>query len=233
MRAVRQLLTFRFCSALTVAMLAAAAALGAEHQSIQSATDNEWLAVTGKVSAVTADRFMLDYGRDIIEVEMDDNDWLRENPLEAGNRVTVSGRMDKGFFEDRKIEALSVHVHSTGAVYYANPGDEEAGLHSPLRTDDEVYDELKDGEWVQFTGAVASIDNHKMRLDAGAREFQVDTSALAYERFEPHTPRPIRVGDRVIVFGRMETGDLFDDRQIEASSITKLPAAASRRPADR
>ena len=89
--------------------------------------------------------------------------------------------------------------------------------------EEKVRDELEDGEWVQFTGVITRIGHESLTLHVGRQDFEVDTSALAYDRFDASSARPVEVGDRVIVFGKMDDRDLLGDRQIEASTMTKLP----------
>jgi len=58
---------------------------------------------------------------------MDDWDWFDEaSRLNAGEKVTVYGRIDDGLYETRTIEADSVYVYERNTYYYANDADEES-----------------------------------------------------------------------------------------------------------
>ena len=135
----------------------------------------------------------------------------------------------KTILEERKIEASIVYLQSRGELLYADVSDEESSAPGPVFRDhvraERAPDPMEDGDWVSLTGAVARISPGSFRLDTGRQEYTVDASGLAYDRFDPGSARRIRAGDRVIVFGAFEDGDLFERRQIEASTITKLSRA--------
>lgn len=179
--------------------------------------EGEWLTVKGTVTSVADDRFTVDYGRDDIVVEMDDFDRY-ERPVAADDVVIVSGRMDEDFFEERTMKASSVRVDSRNEQFHASAADEAAWPQLQI-----LYDDVADDEWLSLTGAVSRIDGEEMILDTGLREYAVDTGRLGYDPFDSEEARlRIEAGERVIVFGEMDDADLFDDREIEASSITKL-----------
>ena len=95
-------------------------------QSVASAWNGSWITLSGRVVGTGPDRFQLDYGSGRITVEMDDWDWFHEGrELLAGDDVTVTGRIDKDLYEQKKIEASSVYVKNLGAIFQANPQDEE------------------------------------------------------------------------------------------------------------
>lgn len=192
-----------------------------ERQEVKQASDGELITLTGKVVSASGDRFTLDYGQRDITVEMDDYDGFTENALLSGDKVTVTGRMDQDFHEARKIEASSVYVDSLNEYFYANAADEEEGVYLQV-----LNDTLQDDEWVSLTGTVASINGKDITLDTGVYEYDVDASGLAYDPLDANGKERIEVGERVVVFGRMDDADLFDDREIEASSISTLSIAS-------
>lgn len=208
-------------TAAAVSLLATALpAAAGDRQEVKSAVEGELLTLTGKVASVSGDRFTLDYGENDIVVEMDDYDWFNENAVARGDKVTVTGRMDKDFHEARKIEASSVYVDSLNEYFYANAADEEEGLYVQV-----LNDTLQDEDWVSLTGTVKRIDGENLVLDTGAYEYDIDANGLAYNPFDASGEERIEVGERLVVFGRMDDADLFDDREIEASSITTLSSA--------
>lgn len=207
------------------ALIAAAVALPAaagDSKEVSKATDQEWLTLTGTVASVSGETFTLDYGDDDITVEMDDQDWLDENRLRKGDFVTVAGRMDNDFFESKKIEASSVYVDSINEFFFASAADEEEASYVAL-----VHDFLQDGEWVSLTGEVTAVDGQDIKLDAGLYEYDIDANSLSYNPFDDEGKERIQVGERIMVYGHMDDADLFDDREIEASSIITLSSAAS------
>lgn len=188
-----------------------------DKQKASSAADQEWLTITGKVASVEGNHFMVDYGSDDIMVEMDDYDWYNENALRPGDTVTIAGRMDNDFFESKKIEASSVYVDSLNEHFFASAADEEEATFVAI-----VHDQLVDDEYVSLTGKVTKVDGQNIIVDAGLYEYDVDANGLSYNPFDNEGAERIQVGERVAVYGRMDDADLFDDREIEASSIITL-----------
>ncbi len=199
------------------AAFALAAAAPAAAQQPATATNGEWLTLSGTVVSSDSDSFLLDYGAKTIKVEMDDYDWYADNPVLKGDRVTVTGRMDADFWEQRKIEANSVYVKSLNTMFYASAADEEGGM-SPVV----MVDPLTNGESVSLTGKVTAISGDELTLDAGLLTYTVDVGELGYNPLDNAGPQRITVGDRVSVFGRMDDADLFDNREIDAKTITEI-----------
>lgn len=226
MRTASQRISLLRTPAFHVLMLASIAAIvlpvcaraqpGTDHQEIMSAAEGERLTVKGKVTAVDDERFTVDYGRGNIVVEMDDFDRY-EKPVAAGDVVIVSGNMDKEFFEARKIKASTVRVDSSNKQFHASAADEARWPQLEV-----LHDDVADDEWLSLTGVVARIDGDRMTLNAGLREYAVDVSRLGYDPFNREGTARIETGERVIVFGEMDDADLFEGREIEASSITEL-----------
>lgn len=189
----------------------------ASAQTPRTADNGEWLTLSGSVVSSTTDSFMLDYGGKTIKVEMDDYDWYADNPVIKGDHVTVTGRMDADFWENRKIEASSVYVGSLNTMYFASAADEEGAVSPVLRVDP-----LTSGESVSLTGKIAAINGDELTLDAGLLNYTVDVGSLDYDPLDNEGAQRLSVGDRISVFGRMDGADLFDNREIDARSVTEL-----------
>lgn len=180
---------------------------------VSALEDGEWIRLTGTVKSVTGDEFTLNYGEDEVVVEMDDYDFYNENLLLPDDKVTISGLMDEDFFSLKSIEASSVYVPKLGEYFYASASDEEEAypIYSlPLGI-------IEDESWVSLVGTVTDIDGDEMMIDVGLREFAVDGSDTTLDNSEL-----IDIGDRVSVTGEMDNVDLFDRREIEASSVIIL-----------
>lgn len=204
--------------AISAGLIAAASSMPVAAEKISSTYDGEWLSVSGTVDSVSGDAFILDYGDKSIPVEMDDYDWYSENPLIAGDQVTVTGRMDDDFFQSRRIEASSVYVGSLHTLFYASAADEE-DVTVPLVD----FDALRTGG-LSLTGTVQSIDDEEFVLDTGTYEYRIDTKSLYYDPFDATGIQHIAVGDRVSVTGSIDDADFFDKREIDANSLTELIA---------
>jgi uncharacterized protein YdeI (BOF family) len=199
------------------AQTSAEAAVTTDAEASAEATDGEWLSLSGSVVSVAPDSFMLDYGSKTIAVEMDDYDWFDENAVVVGDEVVVTGRMDSDFWENRKIEASSVYVDSRGTMYFASAADEEGFVYPVL-----AFDPLTNGESVSLTGEVTGVVGDEIALDAGLMEYRVDVGELDYDPLDSDGVQRISEGDRIYVFGSMDSSDLFDAREIDAHSITEI-----------
>lgn len=179
---------------------------------VRTASNGEWITVTGPIGDLTAEGFGLDYGDETIRVEMDGFAADGTARLQPGDWVTVTGRIDDDLWERRSIEASSVYVPRLQQRLMASAGDEEGApmVYALIDTPDE-------GDWLGVTGvvtAVSPVDN-EVRIDTGPMNVKVDTDALGYRTLA-------RPGDRVSVYGQLDDTDLFDAREIDASSIVIL-----------
>lgn len=202
-----------FAATAAFAFLAAPAAA----QAPMTTSNGEWLSLSGTVEATAGENFVLDYGRNSITVEMDDYDWYNENALVAGDKVTVTGRMDKDFLQMRRLEASSVYVDSIHTRFYANAADEEDLWATPSTA-------FVATSGMGVTGTVQSITGDEMTVDAGVFEYKVDTGELAYDPFDRDGLQHIAVGDRVSISGQFDDSDFFDSPEIDASSVIELSA---------
>ena len=156
--------------------------------------DGDWIRLDGTIVSTAPSTFVLDYGDETITVEVDDWDLAREGvSLLPGDRVSVTGRVDKDIFLGAAIEASAIYLHEFDTVHYANAADEEEfGLAAvPLRA-------AADG--VDYTGWVTGASKGGFKLGSGAMQINVDTSQLS----TPLAKEGIDVGDRVYVWGDLE-----------------------------
>lgn len=193
------------------ACLAAAPALAAGTQSnIQTATDRDWVSVTGDVKATVDGHFLLDYGAGEITVEMDGFNWHSANILQPGDDVTVTGRIDNDFFERRSIEAASVFVDKRDTYYYANPADEEGGTYAAV-----VASYATDREWIGITGTVVSRLGDRITVRSGTQQLAVDLGGI-------DDAPSVNPGDRISVYGPVAEADIFEGHELQAYSVTIL-----------
>jgi uncharacterized protein YdeI (BOF family) len=179
--------------------------------------DNTWITINGTVEAVTPDRFVLDYGDASVIVEFDDGDRDADAyQLLAGDKVTVSGRIDDDFLETTKIEAASVYVENLGTTFFASAMDEETSerlmgiINVPAAISSTVVQ-----------GTVTSVDDSEFKIDAGASDIQVDVKDMAYDPLDDKGYQKIEVGDRVKVTGDVE-GAFLEGYELVADSVVKL-----------
>lgn len=199
---------------LTTTALISAIALGgaAAAQTPMTKTDGEWIIVTGDISNVTPQGFRIDYGDGSLPVEMDGFLPTSTQNLRNGDWVTVSGRIDDSLWERRTIEASSLYSSRLQERLWANAADEEGDYTSFA-----LIDLPDEGDWVGVTGRVVSVDrtNDEMVVDVGSRTMQVDTTDMG-------VPVLATRGDRVSVYGRLDDADIWDARELDASSVVIL-----------
>jgi len=159
--------------------------------------DGDWLRLEGTVVSTTPSSFVLDYGDDTITVEADDYDITQEGlALLAGDRVSVSGRVDHNVFASDTIEASAIYVDNLDTVYYASAADEEEfGLAAvPMNPISEGAD---------YTGWVTGKSDEGFTLGSGMTKINVNSAELD----SPLASDGIEVGDRVYVWGGLTFAD--------------------------
>jgi predicted extracellular nuclease len=178
--------------------------------------DDTWISISGEVESVDPREFLLDYGDGAVTVEMDDFDLDADAfVLNVGDHVTVHGLVDDDFFETTSIEASSVYVEELGTYFYSSVVDEEdtfVTLTTPVVVSETTVQ-----------GTVTSITGMEFTVDAGVRQFTVDTSELGINIFDDEGFLQVEVGDRVTVTGTMDE-DFFGDRELEAEAVVNLSA---------
>lgn len=102
-----------------------ATTVSAQSEDVETTFDEEWFMLCGEVDSILPTSFLLDHGEDDITVEMDTFDWDLGTSLMQGDRLTVTGRMDRNLYTVRSIEAATVHMPRLNEYLYADPADEE------------------------------------------------------------------------------------------------------------
>lgn len=182
--------------------------------------DRDWITLTGDVTATRAEAFTLDFGEGMITVEMDDWDWYDEaNRIRAGEKVTVYGRIDDGWYEARTVEADMVYAHERDTFFHASDADEEGDYRHYAYTPYPLA--APEGTWLSLAGTVTKIDGRELMLDTGLREVQIDTDPMEYNPLDDVGYQQVDVGDRIFVSGRVDLG-YFERDELQAHSITSL-----------
>jgi uncharacterized protein YdeI (BOF family) len=204
-------------AALFTLALVASPTLATAKEKISNLENGEWLSLSGVVKSVSDDGFTLTHGNGRIKVVMEGHGWFDKDAVDVGDRVTVSGRMDKKFFEKKEIMASSVYLPTLNEYFYAGSMDDAKRGAYPVTEFN--WNRTVDGaEWVAVTGVVDKIEGKKMSVNIGFRDIAVDASGIET------TPiaGTIHVGDRVAVTGEMKNTDLFDKQAMKASSVVVL-----------
>lgn len=192
----------------------------ANAQPAEYAADEALVSLTGTVVSTSDERLVLDYGDELITVEMDDFDTLDDALfIDTGDRVTVDGRIDDGFYESRTIEASRVFSSDRATTYYASAADEEgdALAHVAFQqpVDPQSYPE---GTWMSVSGRVEQINGRQFSLDVGPNAVKIDTQDMAYNPLDDVGYQEVDVGDSVTVVGEINE-ELFEKRELSAERL--------------
>lgn len=207
----------------TLGLAATAATPAAHGQGVEYLPDEALVSLTGTVASAGDERFVLDYGDDLITVEMDDFDTLNDAAfIDAGDRVTVDGRIDDGFYESRTIEASRVFSFDRSTTYYASPIDEEGDTFTHVAFEQPVDPQsYPEGTWVSVSGIVDGVSDREFRLDLGPNTVRIDTEDMSYNPMDNVGYQEIDVGDTITVVGEIND-DLFEKREITAERIYSI-----------
>jgi len=181
-----------------------------------------YVTLSGTVSKILDnDRFVLDYGNGITQVDCDDalHDLLKRSPrkIKTGDKVTVSGKIDNSWFTKREILVSSIlHITDNYTLLYKRPKI-ESGEDVPAVIIGVAKPSLfLDGQ-VALTGIVSEVsdeDSFTLRYEDGT--IQVNASGIKI----PDSNRIVG-GNVVTVYGKINNS-FFKDRTITAATIEKI-----------
>lgn len=182
-------------------------------------SDGSWVSLQGTVVRQDTDALLLDYGEGTIVVEVDDWEWREEaEPAMSGDQVTVYGRVDDGFYTDKRIEAQSIYVDDLNTVLTGpSPYDEEGSVDDRRYTyyaGPTQYD-------MEITGLVTSVDGRQFTIDTGERELRVDTTLMSYNPMDDIGFQQVQEGDWVRASGDLAMNTL-ERRELMAESVVTL-----------
>lgn len=192
-----------------------AAASAKRKPSIPDEGTEGWISVSGRVTSTKNDSFVLDYGRGNVRVDMSEWNWERNKlPVSNGDRISVSG-----FMERNDLQARTIYVQDLNTHYYVDPSRKIDPVIYPQPGG--TVDALADEPRLMVTGTVTQVDGREFTLEAGGRQFQVDTSQMRYNPLDRQGFQQVSKGDRVTVNGELDEG-VFEGREIEAYSVISL-----------
>lgn len=179
--------------------------------------DDTWIQISGTVTGVSADRFVLDYGDGTVYVEMDDGDRDADGyKLVEGDKVTVSGMIDDDMFETTTIEAGSVYVENIGTYFYSSTLDEDETYYAPVHASVDTQNTI-------VHGTVSSVDDaqEEFVINTGARMITVEVDEMDYNPLDDEGYQQISTGDIVTVSG-LPDYDFFEGQVFEAEHVTTV-----------
>ncbi len=181
---------------------------------ISARSEGDAVSVTGTVESASGNTFVMNYGSGKINVDMGGWDWYSNEAekLTAGEKVTVTGTIDDGFFKGREIKAENVYIHDRYSYYYST-GQGDANYL--------LYGTPPEGSAVSVTGIVNTIEGKEFTLNTGKNVIRVDTAKMTYDPLDDEGFQKIKVGDRLRVYGVL-SDDLFDTREVDATTVVNL-----------
>lgn len=208
---------------LSMASIAVLLSAGAAHAEIAKdtnpdLTDNNYVSLSGTVGKILdQDEFELNYGTGTIKVDMDDN-WpsilTKEGAtnaatlLKAGDKVTVSGKVDKNWLTANEIDAEAVTFKSGSHLITYSKEERSENMW------DRGMDYFRESGQISMNGKVTEVKNdHEFILQYGGGTIQVDTDPL-----EVPPSKPIAVGDTITVIGTYDKG-ITERNEIQATRI--------------
>jgi uncharacterized protein YdeI (BOF family) len=192
----------------------------AQAEKIKDKKDGEWITISGKVTSVTPNKFVLKPQGQSITVEMNNLDWVTDGyKIIEGDQVVVNGFVDKRFLDKKTIDASSVYVKGLGTYFYNNPTVE---IVTPLIPT--LYMGLKDfpeGASADLHGVVSSIHGREFELNTGFRKITIDTKSMAFNPLDDKGYLKVKVGERVRVSGKVDN-NFLEGKEVDANYIVHV-----------
>ena len=178
--------------------------------------DDNWISISGTVESVSANWFLLSYGRDSIAVEMDGSDFDPDSSiLMKDDEITLSGIVDDDIFNESSIQAASVYVEKLDTSFYAKYASTNDFSYSVWS-----ISQVEAGE-VNIQGSVTAVNDGSLHLNTGSKSLIIDIEEkLSHALLNNHF-KSIKEGDMVRVRAAINE-DLFDRKEIIAASAMVL-----------
>lgn len=214
----KTLFIYLFIAATVFGSFQIASAMDLDSQS-EIKVKETWIGVNGTVTDPKPKKFMLDYGKGKLTVEMDGWKWYTQNYKKmTGDKVTVYGRLNETFIQGKVIDATSVYDKKMGKYFFGR-SKREAMEYRYLG--DPVFDYWSKGEptgvgGVTIQGTVTSVNGKTFTIDTGKKKLTIDTSSMPNDPLDKHGYQAITKGDYLSVTGNiseafMNKGELVAD----------------------
>lgn len=193
--------------------------------------DGDAIVVTGNILSVSEGELMLNYAGRKVKIEFDKWPWEgkdMEKYFEVGQKVTVSGRVDKDWFSSNEIEANNIYLDDQYVYYYWLDQSPAYYLNIGPTNMEKSANGLAGGDVggasFSVSGEIKAIHGREFTLQSGEEKFTVDTESLGYNPLDNVGLQQLRVGDHVYVFGDVDA-KFFDEKRFSADSVITLQSA--------
>ncbi|GAB5413709.1 MAG: hypothetical protein Cons2KO_13120 [Congregibacter sp.] len=183
--------------------------------------DDTQITMSGTMTEIDGDEFVLNYGDGTITIELED--WKRDAEdlgFTDGAEVTVFGEIDNDLFTASTIEAEAIYFKPTSSYYYAKEDADQQTFMAFVWSEPDTY-ELSD---MTLRGRVVSTeaDDGKFTIAVGnGDEVTVSTASLDYNPLQVENGNPVDMGDYVRVGGRLDY-EFFDGKVLKAESVSTI-----------
>lgn len=207
--------------ALCLAAGAAGAADTAADRTLSQTATGEWVRLSGTVEEINADQFTLNHGSGSVTVELDDIVGFGESLPVPGDKVQVSGRLERMFFEKRSLDARLVYLPKLDETFYSSRAAGSAGDPAGPASG-YPWDEVLEDGGISLTGRVEAVHDEMIALDTGFHTVTVDTTRMVDSPVDRKLVETVEVGDRISVTGPVDHAELFDGRKVVATTLYEL-----------
>lgn len=180
-------------------------------------SDGTWVTLSGEVTKVSADVFTMDYGDGEVLVEVDDGDFDNDAyKFLDGDKVTVTGKVDKNFFTSNTLEAQSIYVEGLNTTFISSAADEE-------EADRYITVAYMPADLTEMTlvGDVTAVKENSFEIKVAGQNITVSTDDLGFDPMDDEGYLKIADGDRIKVVANVEP-EFFGDYALEAETIIKM-----------
>ena len=208
---------------------------------LSSYSDGDPIVLSGTIQSVEEDEITLNYGGKKLEVEFTEWPWEGRDMaslFSKGQKVTVSGQVDKDWLSSNEVEANNIYLDDQYVYYYwidsapaysvsidQNSGNGSSVSNAGNEGNEESVSEMEDGAFFSASGEITSIDDREFTLNSGEDKFTVDTMDLDYNPMDGTGLQQLSIGDRVYVIGNVDD-EFFSGKELSADAIVTLKDAS-------
>jgi uncharacterized protein YdeI (BOF family) len=186
--------------------------------------DDAQIIVSGTVSNLSDDEFVLNVDGNAINVDFGEWDLLADpnlrNYMQNGQNVVVSGEVDKDWFSDDEIEAENIYFSQNYSYYYID--DSQPAYNTSFSNNNNA---MTDGSYVSTRGEITEISGREMTINSDGTSMKVDTAEMDYNPMAQELGMGLEVGDRVFVTGQIDDA-FFDSKELSAESLIVINQAS-------
>lgn len=200
-------MSFKRTAALAASLVFGLGAVAGDNPAAQPT----WISISGRLMEMGDDSFVVDYGEGEITVTLRAEDRDGEGyKMLRGDRVTLSGRVDKTLFADTTLTASSIFVEDVGTYFFADRDSRAVPVEMPTPLNTTV-----------LHGTISAIGEHTFDLGEGPRRVTVNVGEMLRNPLDDNGYQHLEQGDEVRVTGFLDP-DLFENHTFEARTVTTL-----------